>query len=328
MATLTLYQAFDFRLSQDRLWNATLSPTLVTLDSGQYKETMSGTFTYASDGSSFSGTASGAALFINNAQVYGVTGLSHDAWQIALLAGNPGQTQNLYAYLFNGSDTMNGSAGADALLGYAGDDTISAGGGNDWLSGGAGNDKLDGQTGLDTAAYSGNRNAYTVTRTASGFTVTDSRGIDGTDTLAGVERLVFGDKSVALDVDASSNGGKAYRLYQAAFNRTPDADGVGYWMSAMDKGMSLATIAEGFISSKEYKDAYGTDLGNRDLVTKYYQNILHRVPDQGGLDFWVGVLDAKGAPLADVLAQISESKENIDGTAVVIGNGFEYTPWG
>lgn len=42
---------------------------------------------------------------------------------------------------------------------------------------------------------------------------------------------------------------------------------------------------------------------------------------------WTGVLD-QGATFAAVLAAISTSQENIDGTALVIGTGFEYTRFG
>ncbi|MFL6675128.1 MAG: DUF4214 domain-containing protein [Massilia sp.] len=325
MTTLTLLQAFDFRVSQDRLWLATIGPTDIKLESGAYAYQLKGSFVYTASGD-FSGTASSVSLFIDNAETYRITGMSHDALQMAVYT-NPGQTQALYGYVFGGNDTLAGSAGNDGLLGYAGDDTISAGAGADFISGGAGNDRIDGQAGVDTAAYSGNRSAYTITRTAAGFTVSDSRGVDGTDTLAGVERLVFADKTLALDVDAGATGGEAYRLYQAAFARTPDAKGVGYWISVMEKGASLESVAQGFITSKEYADAYGSNPGNRDLVTKFYQNILHRDPEKAGLDYWAGRLDDK-APVASVLAAISESKENIDGTAAVIGAGFEFIPYG
>lgn len=324
MTTLTLFQEFDFRVSQDRFWTATIGATDIRLDSAPYAYQLKGSFVYTAAGD-FSGTATAVSLFVDNAEVYRVTGMAHDAFKLAL-GTNPGQTQSMYGYAFEGNDTITGSAGKDGLLGYAGDDTIAAGAGADFISGGAGNDRIDGQAGIDTAGFSGNRSAYTVTRTATGFTVSDTRGIDGTDTLAGVERLVFADKTIALDVDAGATAGQAYRLYQAAFARTPDAAGVGYWISVLEKGASLESVAQGFIGSKEYIAAYGS-LGNRELVTKYYENILHRAPEQAGLDYWVGRLDDK-APVAAVLAAISESKENIDGTAVVIGAGFEFTPYG
>lgn len=325
MATLTVSQGFDFRLAQDWLWLVTtITQTSIGMDHDQYRQTMTGNFTYSD--TEFSGTASAAALLLNNSELYRITGLSHDAFQLATYAGTPGQTQQKYAFVLNGSDTIVGSGGNDGLLGYGGNDTISAGAGNDWISGGTGNDRLDGEAGIDTVSYSGARSMYTITRTATGFTVVDKSGLDGTDTLAGVERLQFGDKVVALDVDANGIGGQAYRLYQAAFDRTPDAGGVGFWMSAMEHGVSLTAIADGFINSAEYRTAYGTGLSHRDLVTKYYDNILHRAPEQGGLDFWTGQLD-KGTPGAAVLAAISESPENISGTAAIIGNGFEYVPY-
>lgn len=215
--------------------------------------------------------------------------------------------------------TRYGSANADTLSGNAGRDKLHGLGGNDTLNGGAD---------LDTAIYTGARAGYTVSKNGSGFTVRDLSGAEGTDTLFAVERLVFSDRAVALDVGSDGIAGKAYRIYQAAFARTPDADGVGYWISLMDKGVSLATVAQGFITSGEYIAAYGSNLSNRDLVSKYYENILHRAPEQAGLDFWTGVLDSKGATLAEVLAAISESGENVSGTAAVIGNGFDYTPYG
>lgn len=322
MATLTLSQGFDFRLDQDWLWYAdVLTATDISMYHDQYRQSLTGSFSYSQ--ASFSGTATSTTLQLGGSEVYRITGLSHDAFQLGLYL-NPGQTQQKFGYVLNGDDTITGSSAADGLLGYAGNDTINAGAGNDWISGGTGDDKLDGGAGTDTAYYSGARSLYTITRTSTGFTVKDSSGVNGTDTLANVERLQFGDKAVALDVEGAGIGGKAYRLYQAAFDRTPDADGVGFWISAMEKGYSLVTVAENFIASPEYQKAYGTGLSNQAIVTKYYQNILHRAPEQGGLDFWSGVLDTKKASLAEVLAGISESPENVAGTAAIIGAGFEY----
>lgn len=101
-----------------------------------------------------------------------------------------------------------------------------------------------------------------------------------------------------------------------------------YWMSLLDKGVGLATIAPCFVASNEYRAAYGDNPGNNALVTRYYQNILGRAPEQAGPDYRVSVLDNKLASVAEVLAAISESPENIEGTAAVIGNGFGYTPYG
>jgi hypothetical protein len=219
-----------------------------------------------------------------------------------------------------------GTPGADVLTGGAGDDSLSGGAGNDHLSGGKGNDHLDGGTGLDTAVYAGARANFTIAKTAGGFSVVDNAGAEGHDDLVNVERVAFADTTIALDIDG--NAGKAYRIYQAAFDRTPDKGGLGFWIKAIDDGANLEDVAAGFIASDEYRKAYGSDVGATDLVTHYYENILHRAPEAAGLDYWAGVLTRHDATVAQVLAAISESAENVTGVAAIIGNGFEYTPYG
>ncbi|HYC73610.1 M10 family metallopeptidase C-terminal domain-containing protein [Brevundimonas sp.] len=87
--------------------------------------------------------------------------------------------------------TMNGEAGADTLNGGVGRDTLNGGGDDDLLTGGAENDTIDGGAGtLDTAVFSGNRSAYTITVNSGVTTVV---GPDGTDTVSNVERLQFDD---------------------------------------------------------------------------------------------------------------------------------------
>ena len=87
-------------------------------------------------------------------------------------------------------------------------------------------------------------------------------------------------------------------------------------------------VANGFVQSKEFKDLYGDNPTNADLVNKYYANILHRAPDAAGAAFWTNVLDQHLATNADVLMNISESAENKAALVGVLQNGFEYTPYG
>lgn len=200
--------------------------------------------------------------------------------------------------------------------------------GNDSLTGSVGNNAIDGKAGIDTANYTGLHSDYTIAKSATGFTVTaNGSGADGRDSLINVERIQFGDTAVAIDLNG--NGGEAYRVYQAAFNRTPDKAGVGFWIAKMDQGVSLHDVANGFLSSNEFTAQYGANssLSTTQFVTELYSNVLHRPLDQAGADFWVTAIDQRGAQRADVLAQFSESAEN---QAQVIGSiqaGFEYTPY-
>jgi len=220
-----------------------------------------------------------------------------------------------------------GSAAADILIGNAADNKLSGGGGNDRLRGSAGNDVLEGGNGLDLAIYGGARSNYTVARTASGGgTVTDNVATEGRDVLTGVERLAFSDSAYALDIDGVA--GQAYRIYQAAFNRTPDLPGLGYWIQAMDSGQTLTQVAAGFVSSSEFQLQYGAGATHEQLLTRFYQNILHRAPDPAGYDYWLDILVTQAATVPQVLAFLSESQENVDALAAIIGNGFAYTPYG
>jgi hypothetical protein len=144
------------------------------------------------------------------------------------------------------------------------------------------------------------------------------------DTLTNVERIKFADTAIALDT--SGVGGQAYRIYQAAFNRTPDDVGLGYWISGMDSGASLASVASGFVSSDEFKALYGASPTNAQIVTKFYENVLHRAPEFGGYNYWLGMLNS-GLSVSNALAAFSESPENVSGVSGAIISGIRYTPY-
>lgn len=179
---------------------------------------------------------------------------------------------------------------------------------------------LNGGAGLDTALYRNHSLMYEIAQSAGKATVSLFGGAAG-DTLTGIERLMFNDRAIALDIDGV--GGQAYRLYQAAFDRTPDDAGVGYWIAAMDKGATLNQVAAGFIDSPEFRQLYGTGLSDSAFVGKLYGNVLHRPQDQAGADFWTGVM-AGGVTRAQVLEQFSENAENQAALVGAIGNGFSY----
>ncbi|HWS74091.1 MAG TPA: DUF4214 domain-containing protein, partial [Quisquiliibacterium sp.] len=233
-----------------------------------------------------------------------------------------------------GSDVLNDtSGGASALRGFAGNDT---------LTGGAGDDTVDGGTGTDVAVFGVARSAATITAQSvqAPLAATVSAGALGTDTLAGVERIAFSDVYVALDVLPTGDiensitkgdggiAGKAYRLYQAAFARTPDQEGLGYWISQLDAGETLFNVATGFLGSDEFKTAYGANPSNETYVQALYQNVLGRDPDQAGYDYWNSVLNPGYTTRQQMLVDFSESGENKAALMDVIGNGFDYIPWG
>src|SRR6185295_1255356 len=73
---------------------------------------------------------------------------------------------------------------------------------NERFTGGAGNDTLVGAAGTDTAIFSGLSTDYAITM-GSTATIKDLKpgvnGDDGTDTLTGIEKVQFTDRTVFLD---------------------------------------------------------------------------------------------------------------------------------
>lgn len=124
-----------------------------------------------------------------------------------------------------GNDVLNGGDGNDTLEGYAGNDQLNGGAGddilygnwdNDTLTGGAGDDTLYGNGYSALATYSGPVSQYEFTQNTNGsVTVTDTGGVEGSDTLWNIASLQFSDGtfSMAQLVAApaapviSSNGG-------------------------------------------------------------------------------------------------------------------------
>jgi len=142
------------------------------------------------------------------------------------------------------------------------------------------------------------------------------------------DRIHFTDINVALDTERDMVGGQAYRLYQAAFDREPDKTGLGYWIKNMDGGLSLNDAAHYFVISDEFRKVYGSAPSNATIVDKFYEHVLGREGDPGGIAHWNALLDQGTLSVAQVLASFSESAENFAALAEIIGNGFEYTPYG
>lgn len=162
---------------------------------------------------------------------------------------------------------------------------------------------------------------YTITQVAGGFSVQKNGG--AATTYPSGTRLNFRDKTVALD--ATGVPAQMYRLYQAAFARKPDGDGLGYQINAMESsGLPLAQVSQNFISSPEFNSRYGA-LDNAAFVTQLYRNVLGRAPDASGLSFHVQRL-ASGTGRRDVLIGFSESPENQSATSADIARGISYTP--
>ncbi|QJD98733.1 DUF4214 domain-containing protein [Massilia forsythiae] len=209
-----------------------------------------------------------------------------------------------------------GPSAASALLA-----SVTGSGGDDALAAPSGNSRVDGGAGLDKVAFGGADAGYVIAANGADFVVNDAYGNHAT--LVNVERVQFADQMVALDLGGA--GGQAYRLYQAAFDRTPDKVGLGYWIAALDHGHTLTEVADSFIGSAEFGALYGAAPDDAQFVQALYQNVLHRAPEEAGYAFWMQSLHSVSR--AVVLADFSESAENQAQVIGSIQNGIHYVDW-
>jgi len=221
---------------------------------------------------------------------------------------------------FGGTDTLRG---IENLNGSEFADTLSGDGGRNILQGLGGNDVISGGGGIDIAGYQGARAEYVFGNIINGGTVRDNaQGRDGTDTLSGIERLLFTDGILAFDNQSTDNAGKGYLLYRAAFDRTPDPAGLGYWIRELDRGQDFgAVVAASFIASTEFINLNGANTSNAQFVNLLYQNVLDRAPDAAGNAYWLGQLDS-GFGRSNMLASFAISSENLTSVAPLISNGI------
>ena len=173
--------------------------------------------------------------FVGNAKATNIT----TAGQITVNFGTT--IENLIGSSY--SDKLYGNEVANLINGGAGNDLIEGWDGNDTLIGDQGDDKLTGGNGIDTAQYSSTWGNYKTSLANNVFTVTDKRNSgDGTDSLFGVERLKFTDKSIAIDLDG--NAGITAKVIGAVlgFSSVKNPTFVGIGLSYMDKGMSYSDL--------------------------------------------------------------------------------------
>src|SRR6185437_2654201 len=94
------------------------------------------------------------------------------------------------------------------------------------------------------------------------------------------------------------------------------------WVDALNAGASLQSVVDGFVNSPEFQADYGANLSNSQFVALLYHNVLHRLPDQAGLDNWVGMLASGQETRAQVVTGFSESQEDINDLAGPVQHGL------
>jgi methionine-rich copper-binding protein CopC len=175
------------------------------------------------------------------------------------------------------------------------DETLKGGPENNSFTGGPGNDAIDGGGGIDTSIYSGLRSSFTVTKSGTGFTVADTKGNEGTDTLINVERLQFSDKKLALDLGPTEHGGQALQfigLLAPGLVNTPSI--VGTILGIFDGGKSLHDICQFALDIGLVESIAGAKT-NAALAAMAFRNVIGAEADASMINALVGYMDGRFA---------------------------------
>jgi len=191
--------------------------------------------------------------------------------------------------------TLTQLAGNLSGTGNALNNVLTGNEGNNSLTGAGGNDTIDGSAGRDTAVFSAQKANYALAKTANGWTVGDSMGTDGNDSLANVERLQFSDKKFALDLGATENGGLALQfigLMAPEMVSLPNI--VGTILTIFDEGKTMQQVSQLAIDVGLVTAIAGSNT-NQALAAMAYKNLLGVQPNAFDLDVLVGYMDGRSA---------------------------------
>jgi subtilisin-like proprotein convertase family protein len=219
-----------------------------------------------------------------------------------------------------------GGDGNDVLIANDLGNTLRGMAGSDRITGGAGNDNLDGGVDIDTVVYATNRVNSTLTKTASGWSV--SSGVDGSDTLSNVERLQFGDKKLVLDLSPTEHGGQALEfigLVAPALVNTPSV--VGLILGLFDQGKSLHDVCQMAIDVGLVNSIAGSGT-NAALAAMAFRNLIGSEADASTVDMLVGFMDGRSASYSQtdfmtVIAGLDLNQTHI-GLVGLQQSGIEY----
>ena len=174
--------------------------------------------------------------------------------------------------------------------------------------------------------YSGNFSDYKFYNKGNG--VYQIKTDSGYDDITGLPLLTFAgeaatssfrDISAIVDIKGTfdqvtglnTDDAKMFRLYNAAFKRHPDSDGLKYWITQYTSGANDdRAVAQSFLVSDEFAERYGSNVTNAKYVETLYVNVLGRDYDQEGYNYWLGNLNNGTETRYELLLGFAESTEN------------------
>ena len=119
----------------------------------------------------------------------------------------------------------------------------------------------------------------------------------GADRLTFLNSLVGSPEFAARFGSGTSNAAFVALVYQNVLGRSPDPDGLAYWIRLLNSGLlTHSTLLDSFIRGAEFDDLSKAQT----YANLCYLGFLRRAADAGGLAAWTGALNA-GTPMTTVV---------------------------
>ncbi len=180
-------------------------------------------------------------------------------------------------------------------------ENATGGAGNDKLIGNSARNRLDGGQGADE--------------------LVGGEGYDSFVLDSALDRVVETPEITPAGVDVMLLSGDTYlrlqQFYIAYYGRPADYFGSVYWANTLEKsfkGDQTGMVAAfGNLQQAEYASLYGTSGTVEQFISRVYQNLFNRSPDQEGLGYWSGVIHARSQQVGVSQARSESVIQILDG---------------
>lgn len=243
-------------------------------------------------------------------------GLGVDTVDYSVAAG--AVTVSLWEFKASGADGSDSLTGIEAVIGSSYPDFLTGDSANNTFTGGGGDDNLDGGNGLDFALYSSPKSGFTVVQYGiKTLLIGGGTGGEGSDSLIRIERLVFPDVSVALDLGVAQSCGQAALLIGAVLGRAAlgaKPELVGDVIDLFDQGYSLQTLAGAVMRLPIWGDLANpghSSANNTQIATYLLTTVNGQAPDAQTLASAVSSLnsDQQGDYLWHLAASVANQTQ-------------------
>ena len=190
--------------------------------------------------------------------------------------------------------------------------------GDDILNLEIGGNTINGYDGLDRVVYADDYESVTVTKTSTAWEINSEAG---TDTLEGIERLEFGDKKLALDIDG--NAGAVAKLLGAFLGAegVQITEYVTIGLEALDSGTSFEGLLQLALDT-----VFGSDPSGTELVGTFYQNLTGQTAPQDIIDTYANLIDSGSLTPLELATEVAEHPLNAESIDLIglATTGIEY----